>query len=48
MTLVSACQMTRMGFCILLLDKSLCVYKSMDDLLQNQPYIQVDKRITMQ
>ena len=46
MTLVSACQMTRMGFCILLLDKSLCVYKSMDDLLQNQPYIQVDKRIT--
>ena len=46
MTLVSARQITRMGFFILLHDEGLCVYKSIDDLRLNQSFIQTDKRIT--
>ena len=46
MTLVSARQITRMGFYILLHDDGLQVYKSINDLRLNQPFIETDKRIT--
>ena len=46
MTLVSGHQITKKGFSILLHDKGLCVYKTIDDVRRDNPFLSTDKQIT--
>ena len=46
MTLVSGHQITKMGFFILIHDKGLCVYKTIDDVRRDKSFLQTDKQIT--
>ena len=45
MTLISARQITKMGFVILLHDEFLCVYRTIEDIRRSNPYLQTDKQI---